>query len=551
MYPSSLKHARRTFMFVAYIAVAGILTLSARPPVPAAVNPLEEPDSCTSITVGRLATEDGSVITCHTCDGNYRTWVNVVPHRKNPAGSKNKIYWGLLHTETPWDTRGKILKGEIPEVEETYAFLNTAYPCLNEKQLGIGETTIGGRRELENDDGLFLIEELERLALERCTTARDAIRLIGTLVKEHGYGDSGECITIADKKEVWQLEIFGAGPSEVGAVWAAVRIPDDHVGVSANRPRISTLDLKDPDHYLASENVFKLAEEMGWWDPRKGEPFRFWKAYSPMKPFSDREFFIFNKLAPALKLSKDAEELPFTIKPEKKIGAREVLALYRETYEGSDFDMTKNLMVPKQQRRYGPPPEKKDDTPAELVKSPVASGFMSQSMIALLNALKPGTVEMRRTVAIAACSYSQIIQLRGWLPDEVGGVAWFSFDNPGQSPRFPIFSGTLSLPKNFEYCAQHRFTNDSACWAFRKTNRLATIRWGDARKQVESAAMEFENRAFLDLPDVERKYQELAKGDPARARDYLTKYTNDFARAAIEKWGELEGTFWEMIARGL
>jgi dipeptidase len=504
---------------------------------------VEEPDSCTSIMVGRLASTDGSIITCHTCDGNYRTWLNIVPHQKHQANSKNKVYWGNLHTETPWDMRGKILKGEIPEVEETYAFLNVAYPALNEKQLGIGETTIGGRQELENDEGLFLIEELERIALERCTTARDAIRLIGNLVKEYGYGDSGECITIADKKEVWHFEIFGAGPAEKGAVWAAVRIPDDYVGVSANRPRISELKLDDPDRYMASENVFKVAEDMGWW--KKGEPFKFWKAYSGRPPFSDREYFIFNTLAPELKLRKDAEELPFSVKPSKKLSVRDVMKMYRETYEGTDDDMTRNLMVPKPRRRGDPEPAK--DAKPEMVKSPIASGWMSNDLITLLNTLKPGTVERKRTIAIAACSYSQIVQIRPWLPDEIGGIAWFSFDNPAQSPRFPIFSGTLSLPKSFEMDGQHRFTPDAAIWSFRMANRLAALNWGESRKLIEEGVAEFENRAFQELPAVEKIALDLSKeGD---CRPYLTKYTNDFARAEMEKWSELATTLWPTLAR--
>jgi dipeptidase len=503
--------------------------------------------------VGRLASEDGSVMTCHTCDGNYRTWLNIVPNQKHPKGSTNKIYWGMLHTETPWDTRGKIQKGEIPQVEETYAFLNTAYPCLNEKQLAIGETTIGGKRELENDEGLFLIEELERIALERCSTARDAIRLIDQLVKQYGYGDSGECITIADKKEVWHFEIFGAGPAQIGAVWAAVRIPDDQVGVSANRPRISTLDLKDADHYMASENVFSLAQEMGFWDPKKGESFKFWKAYSSTKPFSDREYYIFSKLAPSLHLSMDAEELPFSIKPEKKLSVREVMRMYRETYEGTDFDMTKNLLVPKPRPR-GEQAAKADESKQEMIKSPLANNWMSRELITLLNTLKPGTVETRRTIAISACAYSQIIQARDWLPDEIGGVAWFSFDNPAQSPRFPIFAGTLSLPKSFEYCAQQRFRTDSAAWAFRQANRLATVRWGATRKYIEDGIMEFEDRAFLELPDIEKRFMQLRQSEDSDAstkcREYLTQYTNDFARAAMGKWTELAETFWTMFARG-
>ena len=95
--------------------------------------------SCTSIMVGRLATTDGSVITCHTCDGYYRTWVEIFPHTKYEKGTMHAVYTGTLDPrETSYDMRNVKKTGEIPEVEETYAFLNTAYPCLNEKQLAIG-----------------------------------------------------------------------------------------------------------------------------------------------------------------------------------------------------------------------------------------------------------------------------------------------------------------------------------------------------------------------------------------------------------------------------
>jgi hypothetical protein len=312
------------------------------------------PEGCTSIEVGRLATVDGSVITCHTCDGPYRTWVNIVPHQKWPEKTMNKIYSGRMHTETPPDLQGVLQTGEIPQVPETYRFLNTAYPCLNEQGLAIGETTIGGRQELVNNEGVFMIEELERVMLERSKTAREAIRLAGELVKTYGYGDFGECITVADGKEVWHFEIFGAGPLEKGAVWAAVRIPDDHVGISANIPRISELDLKDPDHYMASENVFQVARDMGWYDPKGGEPFKFWKAYSGRRPFSTREFFVLSTLAPSLKLTMDMPELPFSVKPEKKVSVRDILAIYRDPYEGTDLDMTKNLLVPKRMGRRDP-----------------------------------------------------------------------------------------------------------------------------------------------------------------------------------------------------
>jgi dipeptidase len=545
---------RRLALITILVILTSIYSISANTPQ----QDPQDPDSCTSIMVGRLATKDGSVITAHTCDGNYRNWLNIVPHQKFEKGAKTKIYWGTLHTESAWDLKGKIQKGEIPQVEETYAYLNTAYPCLNEKSLAIGETTVGGRTELVNDEGLFLIEELERLALERTKTARDAIRMIGDLVKKYGYGDSGECITIADPKEVWHFEIFGAGPAQPGGVWAAVRIPDDHVGVSANIPRISQINLKDPDHYMASDNVFSVAEEMGWWNSKSGEPFKFWKAYSGRRPFSDREYYILSTMAPNLNLKWDADELPFSVKPANQLTMDDLMKYYRETYEGTDFDMTKNLMVPKPQTRRAQgqanPPNPPSQQQTEMIKSPIASGWMSNDMITLLNTLKPNTVERRRTIAIPACAYSEILQLRSWLPEEIGGIAWFSFDNPAQSPRFPIFAGTLSLPKSFEIDSQQRYQPESASWAFRRTNRLASLRWGATRKDIEGAIAEFQTRTSEELPAIEKIATQYYASDTPDARmkamQFLTKYTNDFARATMDKWNELGDNIWGLFARG-
>ena len=142
--------------------------------------------NCTSIMVGKKASTDGSVITSHTCDGRYRTWMRWEAAEDHEKGEMYKVYKGTMHTEDPFDNRNVELAGEIPQVEHTYAYLNTAYPCLNEKQLAIGETTFSGPDTLVNHKGMFMIEELERVALMRCDNARDAIHLIGKLVKEYG-----------------------------------------------------------------------------------------------------------------------------------------------------------------------------------------------------------------------------------------------------------------------------------------------------------------------------------------------------------------------------
>jgi len=500
-------------------------------------------ENCTSIMVGRLASTDGSVMTSHTCDGRYRTWLEVVPSMTFARDTVHPVYWGTMQTEEAWDMTNMTRKGEIPEVKSTYAYLNTAYPCLNEKQLAIGETTIYGKRELINQDGLFLIEELERIALQRCTTARQAIALIGSLAEEFGYGDMAECITIADPKEVWQLEIAGSGPGKPSALWVAQRIPDDHIGIAANIPRISDVNFKDPDHFMTSTDLRKRAKDLGYWDGK--EPFKFYKVIGTGKPYAIREFFVLNTLAPELKLTMEMEELPFSVKPVKKLSVSDVMALFRETYEGTPYDMTKNLMITVR---------RKDDAGNEItesVKSPALNNWMNADLRTLVNELKPGTIERQRTIAITGCSYSHVIQCRGWLPEEVGAVAWFSFDNPGQSPRIPIFSGTMELPESFRICGQHRYRDDAAIWSFREANRLSTVNWERGRKLIEPAVADMEQKALSELPALEERVKKLVgDGKNAEAKKAVTEYTNAFAHGAINRWQEMKRELWQMFGRG-
>ncbi|MDF1558718.1 MAG: C69 family dipeptidase [Bacteroidales bacterium] len=500
-------------------------------------------ENCTSIMVGRLASTDGSVMTSHTCDGRYRTWLEVVPAMTFERDTVHHVYWGTLFTEESWDMTNVTRKGEIPEVKSTYAFLSTAYPCLNEKQLAIGETTIYGRKELINTEGLFLIEELEKIALQRCTTARQAIALIGSLAEQYGYGDLAECITIADPREVWQLEIAGSGPGKPSSLWVAQRIPDDHVGIAANIPRISDVNFKDPDRFMTSTDLRKKAKELGYWDGK--EAFKFYKVIGTGKPYAIREFFVLNTLAPELNLTMEMEELPFTVKPEKKLSVSDVMALFRETYEGTPYDMTKNLLVSITRR------DESGNPVTDTVKSPIAFNWMSTDMRNLVNELRPGTIERQRTIAIAGCSYSHVIQCREWLSDEVGAVAWFSFDNPGQSPRIPIFSGTMALPKGFSICGQHRYREDAALWAFREANRLSTVNWERGRKLIEPAVADMEQKALAELPALEERVKNLvSEGRNEEARKTVTEYTNAFAHGAMSRWQELRRELWQMFGRG-
>lgn len=534
----------RALVSVAMAALAGVASW-----MPAEAR-TAAPDACTSIMVGRKASADGSVMTSHTCDSWYRTWMRQVPAVDYPRDTVMSVYRGRMHTEYPESLDGTERAGEIPQARHTFGFLDTAYPCLNERQLAMGETTYGGRDTLRNDKGIFMIEELQRVALQRCTTAREAIKLMGRLIKEYGYGDSGECLTIADPKEVWIFEVQGQGPDSIGGVWAAQRIPDDHIAVSANISRIGRINTADTTNYLASANVKKIALDLGLWDGK--EEFSFWKAYSggnyfnEPKNYSVRELYIMQQLAPEAGFTDSITELPVSVRPSKKVSVADVARLLGSYYEGTPLNLSGRLKVKNKAKK----PDSAADVPDSIV-SPRANPWMRPDEIALYEALGDSAMHNIRTVSVSWCAYSTIIQCRSWLPDAVGGVAWIALDNPGQSPRFPIFAGNTSLPDMLGVCGQHRHRQDAALWHFREPNRLATVRWGNSRKLLEPARDYFLDKGARELPMVEKSYTEMVKnGKPDEAAAMLDGYTRDFFGATVLAWDQLAGALWRANANG-
>jgi dipeptidase len=485
-------------------------------------------ESCTSILVGRLASTDGSTMTSHSCDsGTDRTWMTIVPNRKHGPGETAKLYLEPKRTKRPDDPE-RMEAGEIPQVPETYAFLDAAYPIMNEHQLAIGETTIGGRRELISREGLIDAPELYRLVLERAKTAREAIRVADELTKKFGYNDWGECFTFADKKEVWHFEIYGPGQGKVGAVWAAVRVPDDEIGCSANASRIRRLDLADGENFLASANVLTLAEEMGFWSKKSGEPFEFCYAYAPSSRTSlacrRREWRVLSLLAPSLNLHPESENYPFSVKPDKKVAVADLFAIFRDTYGGTGYDMTRTLTAV---NRKG-----------ETVKSPIASPFMSNDLRALLR------IPRERTICSPASTYLQITQSRDWLPDPIGGVVWLGYDNPATTPHTPFYIGISQMPDSYMVDGRWGYRRDCAWWAYRTVSKLALFRWQEMTQDIEKVWKGIEDKLFGNQAKFEEEVLAVYKKDPRKARELLTEYSQGEAEAAVAAYWKLADELW-------
>lgn len=483
--------------------------------------------ACTSIPTTPGATVDGSAITTHNDDSTTDTFrVKMVPAADWPAGSMRPV---LKNTDKDeyYQLQAPITSpGSIPQVPHTYAYVNSTYSFMNEKQVGMGETTISGRRELNNPNGWFDHVELMRLALERASTAREAVQIMGTFAEKYGYCVTGECLTVIDPNEVWFFEIFGPGAlwepgsGKPGAVWAAVRIPDGEIGVSANRSRIGAIDINDTENVMASPNIFSLAEELGLWDLASGKEFKVYETYggnSTSLGSRRREWRVLSLLAPSLNLDPWAERYPFSVKPDKKVTVQDIMAISRDHYEGTPFDVTTNFLA-------GP--------------------FGNPSPYGQPSSARPqGSSGAERTISIQGCNYHTVVVARKWLPDWIGGMTWFGYASPNTTCYTPIYCGSLSLPKSFDTGMRGGqydfFSKASAWWAFNFIDNFVCQAYNLMIKDVNAVKEAIEGEFFAVQPAIESTAVKLYEADPKLAQTFITNYTMTCANRVVDAYYDL------------
>ena len=491
------------------------------------------PDACTVITVGKKASADGSVMNSHTDDSHRtRSEILIEPSKKHQKGDTEPMFKRISTDEYAMPSYKHIKIGEIPNVSETFGFVNSAYPCMNTKQLSIGESTFGGRPELQSDTGLIDCQRLAMLMLQRCSTARQAIKMAGELVKKYGWNDGGEMLSIADTKEVWHFEIVGPGKGKKGGVWVAQRVPDDHIAVNANASTIKEIDLNKSDYFMASENVYSVALENGWWDGSKAT-FKFCYAYAPESRNSyasrRREWRILSLAAPSLKLDPNDKDYPFSVKTDSLFTLQKMVSIFKDYYEGTPFDMTKNITSV--------------DKNGKKTISPFANPFMPYDMYDLFK-INGGWNELgERTIARWYTMYGTILQSRDWLPDEIGGVVWLAMDNIATSIYVPVYCGVTDLPEPYKTPGRiNGYTMKSAWWAFNRLGTLTAQRWGDMRHDVDKVWIPLQKELFDYQSDIEKQALTIKQG-PKRI-EFLTGYTMQWGNKVVDEAWKLGDFLW-------
>ncbi len=462
--------------------------------------------ACTNLIVTKGASADGATYLVYLNDGEWLYHLDQTPAMDHHTGDS------LVYTSMSG------ISYKIHQVAHTHAIIGF---LMNEHQLAIGESTFLGREELWDKDKPLKYWELMRLALLRAKTAREAIEVITSLVATYGYGSEGESISIADPNEAWLLEIIGTG-GEGGAVWVAKKIPDGMVAAHANHARISTFPLDDPENCLYSENVISFAIEKGFYNPESGEPFHFNDTYDPPNPehlkyTETRVWSIYNRAAPSLGLSLDynrgrenSQAYPLFVIPDEKLDLQDVFDLVRDHYEGTALDMTKGITA-------GPFGNPNRPRPLKWTHDRIDFSW-------------------ERPVSTYNTAFSYVAQLRNYLPNEIGGVAWFGVDDTYTSCYFPIYCNNTSIPKPFSGGDINHYSRTSAWWAFNFAANYAMIRYKDMVKDIVYVQQGLENLFIQQQDSIERMAQDMTKN---KRIEFLSQYSNNMGVLVHEKWVDL------------
>ncbi len=471
-------------------------------------------DACTSILVTKGASKDGSTMISYAADSHVLYGeLYFRPAADYPAGTMVKVY--------EWDT-GRYT-GEIPQVAHTYQTVGN----MNEYQLSISESTYGGRKELQNPEGIIDYGSMIYMTLQRAKTAREAIKVMDELMQTYGYCSSGESVSIADPNEVWVMEIIGKGKGRKGSVWVARKIPDGYICGHANQARITTFPLNDPENTLYSKDVISFAREMGYYKGRD-KNFSFADAYAPldfgaMRYCDARVWSAFNMVSDEMGQYVDyamghnpENRLPLWIKPNRKIGVEDVAMMMRDHYEGTPMDMTTDIGAGGEECPYRWRPMTFEVDGKKYVNE--------------------------RAIATQQTGFWYISQSRSWLPDVIGGVNWFAVDDAGTSCLTPIYSSSTKISPHFidGRGSLLEYSDDSAFWIFNRVAQFAYLRYNQVGKTVQQWAKNFETTSLETQSAIDKVALELYEKSPAAARSFVTDYSYNRANELFNLWVELD-----------
>ena len=476
---------------------------------------VSEAEACSNFIVGKKASVDGSVMCSYSADdyGMFQ-YLCHYPAAKHAKGEMRKIF--------DWDSNKYY--GEIPEAAETYNVIGN----INEWQVTIGETTYGGREEMVDSTGIMDYGSLIYVALQRSKSAREAIKVMTTLANTYGYNSEGETFTICDPNEAWIMEMMGKGAGSKGAVWVALRIPDDAICAHANQSRIGKFNMKDKKNVMYAKDVVSFARSKGWF---KGKDADFsWKMAYAKPDFSGRRFCDarawamlnhFYDMSPyldwALGKNPDAQDMPLWVVPNKKVSVKDVEAVMRDHYEGTPLSVADG--------------------------SDIGGGIweMPYRPTPLMYKVDGKQYFNERPVSTQQSGFVFVSQMRSWLPREIGGVFWFANDDANMAAFTPVYCSMTQRPEcyNTPGADALHFSKKNAYWVCNMTSNMVYPRYSLMFPSLKEVRDSLDNSYFAAQAGVEKKAQELYAQNPQAAVKYLNDYSVEKAQQMLARWNQL------------
>ena len=373
--------------------------------------------ACTTILIGKALTADGSVIHAHNEDmGNEavgRLW--AVAAARHGGGETLRVpYVELPRVSTLgyWASGNAQGAAGLGTSEETRPY-DSVLVGLNEMGVAMSCNWAHSREANREGQGIRRYA-IRQLLLERATSARHGVEILGELIDEHGQADWGGLIYhLADPREAWVVETTTHH-------WVARRVRDDEIRVTANRFRIGS------DYDLASESLVSHALDRGWLAPgdTPGDTLDFSAVYG--RPEKMHQAYDTRREERALELLRGKAGV---ITPE------DLFLVLRDRYEGTAY--------------YAPPqpdPVWREDLDAKTELSRAISTNLAQSTL--------------------------VAHLRGDMPVGVGALMWYGVATPSYAGYVPLYAGAGSVPAEFSDSFLEP-SDDSAWWLFRRLQRIA------------------------------------------------------------------------------
>ena len=503
--------------------------------------------ACTNFLITKGASTDGSTMISYAADSHvlYGELYHY-PAADYPEGAMRDIY--------DWDS-GRFL-GQIPEVSHTYNVVGN----MNEYQLAIGETTYGGLEELWEGEGIMDYGTLIYISLQRCKTAREAIRNIAELTAKYGYISEGESFSIADPEEVWIMEMIGKGKYEKGMVWVARRIPDGYVCGHANQARITTFPLakknktsvtsKDFKKFMNdknidciySEDVISFAKKYNFY-VGKDEDFSFSDVYAPVdfsgaRACEIRVWAMFNQVTdgmdeywdyvtgrnikrekPVVKGQAQTVEnfpsnrMPLWVKPDKKVSVLDMMNFMRDHLEGTELDMSFDLGAGPFHCPYRWRPMSWEVDGVEYVHE--------------------------RTTATQQTGFSFVSQSNANRIPEIGGIIWWGVDDCANTVYCPVYTCMTEIPLCYQVGngSMMEYSETSGFWIFNQVSNWAYTKYDYIHPEIAEKQKEFEEGWVKSTQNINTKAAEIynMKGKEDAVK-FLTKYSNEEAKRLCTEW---------------